>query len=91
MTTATQEKKAGAALHGSDAEARRDAARLLGKASTPAKAAAARENIKLAPKKPFKELETIPCNCGGTGLDHKSTCPRGRTIRRRRKLGQPLT
>lgn len=91
MTTATQETRAGAALHGADAEARKQAARLLGKASTPAKAAAARENIKRAGKTPFKALETIPCNCDGTGLDHKSTCPRGRTIRRRRKLGQPLT
>ena len=91
MTTATKETSAGADLHSPDAEARKQAARLLGKASTPAKAAAARENIKLAPKKPFKALADIPCNCGGVDLDHKSTCPRGRTIRRRRKLGQPLT
>ena len=90
MTSATEETRPGADLRSPDAEARKQAARLLGKASTPAKAAAARENIKLAPKKPFKPLETIPCNCGGVGLDHKSTCARGRTIRRRRKLGQAL-
>lgn len=91
MANETLGKPAGAALHGDDAEGRREAARRLGMARTEAKARAARENIKLAPKKPFKPLETIPCTCGGVGLEHKSTCPRGRTIRRRRKLGQPLT
>jgi hypothetical protein len=92
MTTATEETRAGADLRSPDAEARKQAARLLGKASTPAKVAAARENIKLAPKKPLKRLADIPCTCGaGDSLEHKSTCARGRTIRRRRKLGQPLT
>ena len=84
-------RRAGAALHGGDPEEGREATRLLGRARTEAKARAARENIRLAPKKPFKRLEDIPCTCGGQGLEHKSTCPRGRTIRRRRKLGQPLT
>ena len=75
---------------GTSAEARREAARLLGRARSEAKARAVRENGKLGGGQ-FKRLEDIPCNCGGEGFDHKSTCPRGRTIRRRRKLGQPLT
>ncbi|MES2462250.1 MAG: hypothetical protein V4671_16815 [Armatimonadota bacterium] len=33
-------------------------------------------------------LEEIPCTCGGEGLNHKSTCPRGRAIRRRQKAGE---
>lgn len=37
-------------------------------------------------KKP-RELEEIPCNCEGEGLNHKSTCARGRAIRRRQKAG----
>lgn len=67
------------------------AAVALGRIRTPKKAAAARENGKEGGR-PLKALATIPCNCGaGDSLDHKSTCPRGRTIRRRRKLDQPLT
>ena len=30
-------------------------------------------------------LDQLACTCGGEGLNHKSTCPRGRAIRRRRK------
>jgi hypothetical protein len=65
----------------------------MGSARTPAKVAAARENVaKARSLRGFKPLADIPCNCGaGDSLEHKSTCPRGRTIRRRRKLGQPLT
>ena len=65
----------------------------MGSARTPAKIAAARENVaKARSLRPFKALADIPCNCGAADtLEHKSTCPRGRTIRRRRKLGQPLT
>ena len=31
-------------------------------------------------------LEQIACNCGGEGLNHRSTCPRGRAIRRRKLI-----
>ena len=73
-------------------EERREAARKLGKTKTPRKAVASSENLaKARSLRGFKPLSEIPCNCGGQGLEHKSTCPRGRTIRRRRKLGQPLT
>jgi hypothetical protein len=72
-------------------EARREAARLMGASRSEAKARAVRENGKLGGGQ-FKRLAEIPCICGGgDSLEHKSTCPRGRTIRRRRKLGQPLT
>ena len=82
----------GAALQGADEEGRREAARRLGAARTPRKAASSSENLARARSlRPFKPLAAIPCTCGaGESLEHKSTCPRGRTIRRRRKLGQPL-
>ncbi len=83
----------GAALRGEDEEARREAARRLGAARTPRKAASSSENLARARSlRGFKPLADIPCTCGaGDSLEHRSTCPRGRTIRRRRKLGQPLT
>jgi len=63
----------------------------IGSIKTPKKAASSRENGKKGGSQ-LKQLDTILCNCGaGDSLEHKSTCPRGRTIRRRRKLGQPLT
>ena len=64
-------------------------ARYLGSIKTPKKAAISAANGKLGGR-PLKSLADIPCDCGGEGLDHKSTCPRGRTIRRRRKEGLPL-
>jgi hypothetical protein len=68
-----------------------EAAAAMGRVRSPKKAEAARENGKKGGG-PRKVLADIPCNCGaGDSLEHKSTCPRGRTIRRRRKLGQPLT
>jgi hypothetical protein len=95
MATKKDNGTPGAALHGDNPEARREAARLMGKASTPAKAAAARENLQKAPPKPLKRLLDIPCSCeGGDSLElkaHKSTCRRYRTIKRRLSLGQPLT
>ena len=69
-----------------------EAARALGRIRTEKKAAAARENGRKYGGRPLKALSEIPCDCGaGEGLEHKSTCPRGRTIRRRHRLGQPLT
>jgi hypothetical protein len=83
-------KRAGGALQGGDEQARKAAASLMGSAWTERKKASALANIANA-RKPFKPLEQIECNCGaGDSLEHRSTCPRGRTIRRRRKLGQPL-
>ncbi len=70
---------------------RSEAARLLGNARTEKKAAAARENARKPKPRALRPLESIPCTCGGNGLEHKSTCPRGRAIRRRQKLGQPLS
>jgi hypothetical protein len=40
---------------------------------TPKKAASSRENIKLAPKKPFKNLATSRATAAGESLDTKST------------------
>ena len=64
----------------------------VGSIRTEKKAAASRLNGKLGGGQ-FKPLADIPCTCGAPGdsLEHKSTCLRGRTIRRRQKLGQPLT
>lgn len=67
-----------------------EAARALGRIRTEKKAKSSRENGKKDGGQ-IKPLATIPCNCGaGESLEHKSTCPRGRTIRRRRKVGLPL-
>ena len=66
-----------------------EAARALGSIRTEKKAAASRENGKLG-RRPLKPLDTIACNCGGEGLNHKSTCPRGRRIRQRKRTGLPL-
>ncbi len=67
-----------------------EAARALRGIPSEKRVEASRENGKRGGRPP-KLLEEIFCTCGGKGLDHKSTCPRGRTIRQRRKKGQPLT
>jgi hypothetical protein len=67
-----------------------EAAAALGRIKSEKKAAAARENGKKGGGV-IKRLETIPCTCGGEGLQHKSTCPRGRRIRDRQRKGLPLT
>ncbi len=67
-----------------------EAAAALGRIKTEKKAASSRENGKLSGGPPMKPLESIPCTCGGEGLEHKSTCPRGIRIRVRRKKGLPL-
>ncbi len=63
-----------------------EAAAALGRIKSERKTQAARENGKKGGR-PLKPLEDIPCNCGGAGLDHKSTCPRGRRIRARQRKG----
>lgn len=67
-----------------------EAARALGSIRTEKKAASSRENGKKGGR-PFLPLEAIPCNCGGEGLNHKSTCQRGKAIRYRQRKGLPLT
>ncbi len=66
------------------------AARALGSIRTEKKAAASRENGLLGGR-PMLPLEQIACTCGGAGLDHRSTCPRGRRIKARQRKGLPLT
>ena len=73
------------------AEQRREFARMLGSIRTEKKAKSSRENGKKGGRQ-IKPLETIACNCGAEeSLEHRSTCPRGRVIRYRRKKGLPLT
>ena len=67
-----------------------EAARALGSIRTEKKAAAARANGKKGGGQ-LKPLDEIPCTCGGQGLEHKTTCPRGIRIRVRQKKGLPLT
>ena len=68
-----------------------EAARALRSIPSEKRAEASRENGRNGGR-PLKALAEIPCNCdGGAGFDHRSTCPRGRTIRQRRKKGLPLT
>ena len=67
-----------------------EAARALGSIRTEKKARASRENGKKGGTQ-IKRLADIPCTCGGEGLEHRSTCPRGIRIRVRRKKGLPLT
>ncbi len=65
-----------------------EAARALGSVRTERKAKSSAMNGRLYGGVPLLPLHAIPCNCGGEGLDHRSTCRRGRTIRRRQRLGQ---
>jgi hypothetical protein len=67
----------------------REAMSLLGKSRSEKKLRALAENRKNTLFKP-KPLSEIACNCGGRGLEHKSTCPRGRAIRYRKKKNLPL-
>jgi len=70
-------------------ELRREFAQSLGSIRTEKKAASSRENGKQGGR-PLKRLLDIVCNCDGEDLKHLSTCPRGRTIRQRKKKGLPL-
>ena len=78
-------------LRNADPEARREAARLMGRATSERKAAAVRENGKLSKSegRPMVPLSDYACTCGrGDSLEHKTTCPRGRAIRRRIAAGK---
>ena len=80
----------GAGLRGSDSDARREAARLLGRATSERKKRSSAANGRLVknPGRKPRPLDSFPCTCGGEGLDHKTTCPRGLAIYRRRKAGK---
>jgi hypothetical protein len=80
----------GAALQGGDAAARREAARLMGGATSERKKRSSAANGRLVknPGRKPRPLESFPCTCGGEGLDHKTTCPRGLAIYRRRNAGK---
>ena len=74
-------------------EARKEAARLMGSARTPAKTEAAKRNSPINGLKggrPQKPLAEIPCRCeAGEALDgHRWNCPRGQAIKRRQKAGR---
>jgi hypothetical protein len=68
------------------------AARAMRAINSPAQQAASRENGTKGgrPRGSVKPLSELQCTCGGEGLDHKTTCPRGRAIRRRQAQGLPL-
>jgi hypothetical protein len=68
--------------------ARSEAARLMGSVRSEAKAKAVRENGKKRSLKPLSEIE---CTCPGEGLEHRTYCKVGRTIRYRQQRGLPLT
>jgi hypothetical protein len=89
----TEQKAAGAALQSaSDPEARRRAAALLGSVTSERKRITSAQNGRMSRLggRPRLPLSAFACTCGGEGLEHKSTCPRGQAIRRRQKRGQPL-
>lgn len=90
-------EKTGESLRGGNADARSEAARLMGSVKSEKKAAAARANAQKT-YKPMKALADIVCQCerpaGELGLPpfkHKSTCLRGRAIKYRLQKGLPLT
>jgi hypothetical protein len=60
--------------------------------NSPAQQEAARKNGAKGgrPAGSVKPLADFACTCGGEGLDHKTSCPRGRAIRRRQTQGLPL-
>ncbi len=95
-TDAQTSSEAGAAMRTADPDARREAARLMGSARTPAKAEAAKRNANGPGRKanpggrPLLPLSEFACICGrGDALEgHPTTCPRGLAIRRRQKAGK---
>lgn len=68
---------------------RSEAARLMGSASSEKKRLAAIKNSEHTRFK-AKPLSELACTCGKCPDDPKTTCPRGRAIRRRKAKGLPL-
>ena len=66
-----------------------EAAKLLRAIPSEARTQASRENGKLGGR-PRKLLHQIPYTCGGSGLEHKTGCPRGRALHYRRVHNLPL-
>ena len=95
----TKKTSEGADLRGDDAEQRRVAASLMGKARSERKTLAAQNNAKKPRNRPVKPLADIACTCGAGDATvnaegkplHPTTCPRGRVIRYRLTKGLPLT
>ena len=92
------EEKPAARLRAGDADARKQAAALMGSATTPKKAASSAANGKLGGKR-MTPMSEINCTCGAGDVTvsaegkplHPTTCPRGRVIRYRLTKGLPLT
>ena len=92
------EEKTAAQLRAGDTAARKQAAALMGSATTPRKAASSAANGKLGGKR-MTPMSEIACTCGAGDVTvddagkplHPTTCPRGRVIRYRLTKGLPLT
>lgn len=71
---------------------RQEGARVMGGARSERKAQAARENgaKSTSEGRPPWPLEAYACTCGAGDVveRHRTTCPRGRAIRRRQKAGK---
>jgi hypothetical protein len=92
---ATKQRLSGtSSLRGAPSEeARREAARLMGMATTEAKQRAARENGKKSRPGPGRTptpLREIACTCLARDAmeGHRWDCPRGQAIKRRQKAGR---
>ena len=95
----TDTKPGGLASKDASEEARREAARLMGAARTPAKLEASMRNLaRRGPDqlggRPAVPLFEIPCRCGAGDVveGHKAVCPRGAAVKRRKVAGKdPMT
>ncbi len=77
--------------HSTPKLALREAAQVMGSARSARKAQAVRENGKLGGRPP-RPVELFPCTCGARDLDaHKSRCPRGMAVKRRRTASESLS
>jgi hypothetical protein len=90
METLEKESQVGLASKDAGAEARKQAAILMGSVKSDKKTRAANENLAKRPPdklggRKAKPIEEYPCVCG---LDiHHWSCPRGQAIKRREKMG----
>lgn len=101
-----ENEKIGEELRAGNEDARKEAARLMGRAKTPKKAASSAANglqggrpQNLNGGRQPKPMSEIACTCGAGDVTvddagkplHPTTCPRGRVIRYRLTKGLPLT